>query len=182
MKILIPPKKEQPNLISTLFEEFLLEDSRKRSQQQILVSLVFLYRLLKLRRRIIAESQSDVEHGTEKQIVLEKRNESMLSYTEQLEKCVDFYSKEVFPLKKTARALSNHASLWGILCFSIIILNVSIFQFYFIIEALKQFNNESAIALHALADAFPMLLGTSLITAIGFIFVGAFLSKNEVAL
>ena len=35
MKILIPLKKEQPSLISTLFEEFLLEESRIRTQQQV---------------------------------------------------------------------------------------------------------------------------------------------------
>ncbi|KAF1750587.1 hypothetical protein GCK72_017138 [Caenorhabditis remanei] len=195
MKILIPPKKEQPNLISTLFEELLLEDSRIRTQEQvfsfskrlieqsgklrkdskpteeeslqlenlrntlntqwkekrdlvgktkidvcyakitmlvlmtiiyasdtvsvfktqtiffvwyssviimgIFLSLVVLYTLLKLFRRIRAINQSDVEHGTEKQICFGNME---LSFTEQLEKCVDFYSKEVFPLKEQARS------------------------------------------------------------------------------
>ncbi|KAF1750590.1 hypothetical protein GCK72_017141 [Caenorhabditis remanei] len=202
MKILIPPKKKAPNLISTLFEEFLLEGSRKQSQQQvvlflkllikqsgklredskpteeeslqlenlrntlntqwkekrdligenkvyvcyaklgllfvltflctftmvvkqilavnctwyplviimeILVSLVVLYRLLKLRRQIIAANQSDVEEGTVKHISFGNME---LSYTEKLEKCVDFYSKEVMPLKEKARTLDNHVSLW----------------------------------------------------------------------
>ncbi|KAF1750589.1 hypothetical protein GCK72_017140 [Caenorhabditis remanei] len=273
MKILIPPKKEQPNLISTLFEEFLLDDSRKRSQQQvvsfskllieqsgklredskpteeeslqlenlrntlnnqwkeqsdliaenkvyvcyakislliiltlvsvcytmgflhilnvndiwypiviiieILMSLVVLYRLLKLRQRIITESQSDVELGTEKQIVLETMK---LSYTEQLERCVDFYSKEVMPLKEEAKALSNHAYLWGILCFSIFILNVSIFQIFCVIEALKQFNKDLTLALQILANALQMLPGISFIAAIAFIFVVTFLRENAVAM
>ncbi|KAF1750594.1 hypothetical protein GCK72_017145 [Caenorhabditis remanei] len=76
---------------------------------EILVSLVVLYRLLKLRRQIIAANQSDVEEGTVKHISFGNME---LSYTEKLEKCVDFYSKEVMPLKEKARALFNHVSLW----------------------------------------------------------------------
>ncbi|EFP02274.1 hypothetical protein CRE_31667 [Caenorhabditis remanei] len=258
MKILIPPKKEQPSLISTLFEELLLEDSRIQTQEQvvsfsklllkqsgklredskpteeeslqlenlrntlnsqwkekrdlvgktkidvcyakitmlvlmmiiyasdtvsvfntqtiffvwyssviimgILLSLLVLYTLLKLFRRIRAINQSDVEHGTEKQICFGNME---LSFTEQLEKCVDFYSKEVFPLKEQARSRDKYASFLMKSSLIVFILNAVALTVYCIIAALKLLDNESIAAL-------PLLFMIPFTAAIDFILIVAF--------
>ncbi|KAF1750588.1 hypothetical protein GCK72_017139 [Caenorhabditis remanei] len=261
MKILIPLKKEQPSLISTLFEELLLEESRIQTQEQvvsfskllikqfgrlredskptekeslqlenlkntlntqwkekrdlvgktkidvcyakittlvlmmiiyasdtvsvfktqkiilffyssviimgILLSLVVLYTLLKLFRRIRATNQSDVEHGTEKQICFGYME---LSFMEQLEKCVDFYSKEVFPLKEQARLQGKYASFLIKISLIVFILNAVALTVYCIIAALKLLDNESIVLL-------PLLLMLPFMVAVDFILFVAFFDK-----
>ncbi|EFP02273.1 hypothetical protein CRE_21591 [Caenorhabditis remanei] len=264
MKILIPPKKKQPNLLSTLFEELLLEDSRIRTQEQvvsfskllikqfgrlredskptekeslqlenlkntlntqwkdkrdliaerkidvcyakitvlvlmtiiyasdtvsvfktqkiifvwyssviimgILLSLVVLYTLLKLFRRIKAEKQSEKKLDPERQVVLEKMNDD---YSEQLEKCMDFYSKEVMPLKEEARTLSNRVFILIIISVLIFLMNQWAVTFYGINEALKKFNNDSPFVV-------VVLSGAIIFTMLGVALVVGFLEFNEI--
>ncbi|KAF1750585.1 hypothetical protein GCK72_017136 [Caenorhabditis remanei] len=137
---------------------------------EILLSLVFLYRLLKLSRRIIAEKQSEKKLGPERQVVLEKMNDD---YSEQLEKCMDFYSKEVMPLKEEARTLDNRVFLWIIISVFIFLMNLWAVTFYGINEALKEFNNDSPFVV-------VVLSGAIIFTMLGVALVVGFLEYNEI--
>ncbi|KAF1750586.1 hypothetical protein GCK72_017137 [Caenorhabditis remanei] len=132
----------------------------------ILLSLVVLYNLMKLCRRIIAPNKLDVENGTEKQICFGNME---LSFMEQLEKCVGFYSKEVMPLKEEARALSKYSSLWIKSSLIVFVPQAVAMTIYCIIVAFKLLDNESIIA------APLLLLGYPFIAATAFIFIVAIL-------
>ncbi|KAF1750583.1 hypothetical protein GCK72_017134 [Caenorhabditis remanei] len=138
---------------------------------EILVSLVVLFNILKLRRRIIAEKQSEKKLGPERQVVLEKMNDD---YSEQLEKCMDFYSKEVMPLKEEARTLDNRVFLLIIISMSIFLMNTWTLSFYGTMEAIKELNHDEIIS------AIVVIPMTSIFMAIGACFVLGFLEYNEI--